>query len=625
VSYESRINRSISQIRKDQAARERETVRQLAQAYQRTADRIIPELDRLRDELAALLDAGKPVTIGRLYRMDRYRSLLIQANDLFTGYADEIGEAIDIARQLEVARAQTEANDLVRAALGPAPDGVDVDGLFTRLPESAVTNIVGTTREGPLAELLDQFGATAAQDIREALITGVALGEHPNRIARRMKAAMDGNLVRARMIARTETLRAYRESTRRYYEENSKVVKSWIWHSALGVRTCAACWAMHGREFPFSEPMGTHPNCRCAMVPKTKTWKELGFSVPDHLESSASVRRGPDIFRELDADTQRAILGPKAFSAYTRGEVDLEDFVQSRVSSDWGITRSRGSLEHALNRAAKRGVVPPAPTPIRPVSEIKPGSFADLDEAHRWARENYPDIEWDFEGMHVDVINPSMARFDQLAQQYPEVTKRLKYVGGYQGPNRIQSYNWNPNTYAHASRDGKRIGLNPAYYGDPMKFQRSIARDAESGWHPAGIVDVDSIFTHEFGHQVHNWLLSVPSDIAHFPVVASDGGGLVQVDFYRFFVNNRATKRLSAYATTSSEESFAEGFTLMVHDPKRVNSLAYTKRQRRVLAELGDPSKWLGKDQWRYARDLPIDDRDRAMDRIRKFEQEVGI
>jgi SPP1 gp7 family putative phage head morphogenesis protein len=254
-----------------------------------------------------------------------------------------------------VRQAERDAGELTRISLGPPPPGVSAEVLFTHLPREALTEIVGATRSGPLAELLAQFGALAAHDARSSLILGIALGEHPSKVARRVRDSLGIPLHRARTIARTEQLRAYREGHRRWYEANNRVVKGWVWHSARGRNTCVACWAMHGTHHPLNEPMGTHPNCRCAMVPETRTWHELGFgSVSDANESTVAITPGADLFARLKPSEQLHILGPKAYAAYHDGAVDIGDFVHKRRSRDWGVTRSRGSLARALVRAERR-------------------------------------------------------------------------------------------------------------------------------------------------------------------------------------------------------------------------------------------------------------------------------
>jgi phage putative head morphogenesis protein, SPP1 gp7 family len=351
---ESGINAAITKMRAELARRERATMAQMAHAYAGTIARLSNELTALEDALDAIYAAGEVPTVGRLYRMERYRSLLLQAEREFARYGSEVGQQLSRDARAVIAQAERDAGALALEALGPPPPGVDARALFTRLPADQIANMAGLTRTGPLAELLAQFGAFAAHDARAALIAGIALGEHPTRVARRLRDALNISLGRANTIARTEMLRTYRETHRRWYDANSRVVKGWVWHSALGRNTCAACWAMHGKEFALKVPMGTHPNCRCALVPKTKTWRELGFDVPAGQESSAAITPGPVLFDRLKPAEQLHILGPKAYGAYLDGEVSLGDFVHTRRSQDWGTTRSRASLKQARVQAMGR-------------------------------------------------------------------------------------------------------------------------------------------------------------------------------------------------------------------------------------------------------------------------------
>ena len=154
------------------------------------------------------------------------------------------------------------------------------------------------------------------------------------------RSGLNGGLARALLISRTKILRSYRESSRQMYLANDHLIDGWIWRAALTPTTCPVCWAMPRTEHPLDEPMGLHPACRCTMVPKTKTWEELGFDVPKRFERSARITPGPDECRKLDAEIQRKILGPARFDAYKSGEIDLPDLVEVSESNEWGVTRA---------------------------------------------------------------------------------------------------------------------------------------------------------------------------------------------------------------------------------------------------------------------------------------------
>jgi len=87
------------------------------------------------------------------------------------------------------------------------------------------------------------------------------------------------SLTKALTISRTESIRALREAQSQSFYENPNIVHEWQWQAALDDRTCIVCVLMHGQVFPYSKKLENHPNCRCVMVPKTLSWKELGKQI----------------------------------------------------------------------------------------------------------------------------------------------------------------------------------------------------------------------------------------------------------------------------------------------------------------------------------------------------------
>lgn len=152
-------------------------------------------------------------------------------------------------------------------------------------------------------------------------------------------------------IARTETHRAYRSASLQVMNDNKHLLKGWRWSSARDRRTCAACLALDGRIFQTDVPMKGHPNCRCSMAPVTKTWKELGYDVPEPMIVQET---GAAWLKKQAPSVQRQILGNAAQAEYASGAVQLNDFVRLRQSRVWGSSYTRGSLQGAQERAGKR-------------------------------------------------------------------------------------------------------------------------------------------------------------------------------------------------------------------------------------------------------------------------------
>jgi hypothetical protein len=107
------------------------------------------------------------------------------------------------------------------------------------------------------------------------------------------------------------------------------------------------CWAMSGTRFPTERTLDTHPGCRCALVPITRSWRDLGFDIPDRRPP---VLEGPAVFADLPASMQRQILGPAKHQAYTDGLITLHDLVLPTRSQRWGPGRRERSLRSALAR-----------------------------------------------------------------------------------------------------------------------------------------------------------------------------------------------------------------------------------------------------------------------------------
>jgi SPP1 gp7 family putative phage head morphogenesis protein len=306
---------------------ERQAAGELVRAYGGVWERIRGRIEALLAEREAALARGERVTAAWLWQYERMTTLERQVEQEMWGFARTAG--VTIAEQQRAAVALAEEHVFEQVAGGLVQ--------LNRLPTEAVVDLVGFTGDGsPLRELLDALGPQASAHVRDALIQGVALGKNPRAIARETRSAFGRTLSRALTVSRTETLRAYREATRRNYQENSDVVRGWIWVCACTPRSCAACFAMHGTVHGANERLDGHPNCRCVMAPYT-------YAVAGMAEQELPDA-GPEVFAKLSEEDQVRVLGPAAAAAYRAGAVRLEDFVGRRRSRDWGSTRYAKSL-----------------------------------------------------------------------------------------------------------------------------------------------------------------------------------------------------------------------------------------------------------------------------------------
>jgi SPP1 gp7 family putative phage head morphogenesis protein len=252
----------------------------LAADWRLTETQILREVERLLSQRTA----------SRSWLYERQRLVIFQA-------------AVQLVISHYVARLEA------RLAASPAPAWALDDAAFLVGQRALVA--AELVLSPALRQILASLASDAAQGMADALVRGVLSGQNPRQIARLVAAQSRVALRRALTIARTETLRAYRETSRRAYRESG--VTEWIWYAHLGPRTCAVCIAMHGTRYPVTESLRSHPNCRCAMLP-------VVAGVPE-------IETGPSWFARQNERTQLAILGPGKLAAYNDGAFGLPDLV----------------------------------------------------------------------------------------------------------------------------------------------------------------------------------------------------------------------------------------------------------------------------------------------------------
>ena len=295
--------------------------RDMAARWSAVQDRLTVQIDSLAAEIDALRQAGEVVSRGRLLRLDRYRALLTQVDAETTRF--------DRLTTGQIVSAQSDAIGLGLEAAAAAIDAgyqqagrVAVD--WNRLPRRAVQTMAGLASDGsPLAALIAQSYPLTVQALTDTLVQAVGLGWNPKKTAAAMRQAADLPLNRALRIARTEQLRAYRETTRAQYAE-SGVVTAYRRLAAKSLRTCPACLFADGKVYQLDEPLDEHPNGRCQLIPILDGMPERGWQT------------GREWFKTLPAEQQSAMLGPGVYEKWKRERFDLDRLITVREDATWG-------------------------------------------------------------------------------------------------------------------------------------------------------------------------------------------------------------------------------------------------------------------------------------------------
>ncbi|MFG1963099.1 hypothetical protein [Nonomuraea sp. NPDC049028] len=272
---------------------------------ERTA-RMMSALDVIADALARLAELTRTQTVASTAEAARLA-------------LDGQGELI--ASQLPYGSTQAFAARYRRQR----PD--TVDAIVRRTAEQI------NARHWPLAD-----EATAA--MKRELVRGVVVGDNPRttaaRMLRNLEGEFNGGLTRALNLARTETLDAHRQAAEIGQEDHADVLDGWIWHAELNSsrgRTCPSCWAKHGTVHPLTEPGPIdHQQGRCSRTPKTKSWADLGFDIPEPDDVLPDARQ---VFDSLPEQERLAIMGRRRLDLLDSGAIAWADLPQLRTTTGW--------------------------------------------------------------------------------------------------------------------------------------------------------------------------------------------------------------------------------------------------------------------------------------------------
>ena len=147
---------------------------------------------------------------------------------------------------------------------------------------------------------------------------------------------MNGGLNRAMVIARTETLRAYRYTKMETWRETG-LVCGFQRVSAHDRRVCPACLMADGQFIPVQADFAEHPQGRCSLIPVLKNGDLHKWQY------------GEEWFEKQPTATQVSILGPGRHAAWKTGKFGLSDIPVVQPNDTWGPSlRARaGSVDRA--------------------------------------------------------------------------------------------------------------------------------------------------------------------------------------------------------------------------------------------------------------------------------------
>lgn len=327
-------------------------IRRMVASWASAWDEVAPDLNAT---LVEMLIAGNTVTRAQLLRSERLRKALGVIADNLRTLAAEAGVIVtgDLAQVIDTAGSAQAS--IIDSQLPPgAVDLVDFNA-WSRVSDRQIAAIVRrstqqiTARTRPLSR-------EAYSAVRRELIRGVAAGSNPKvtagRIVQRAEHGFNGGLTRAMTIARTETVDAHRAAAQLGQSQHADVLQGWQWLARLDTRTCPSCWAQHGSVHELDEQgPNDHQQGRCARLPITKPWTDLGLDI---IEPPSLLRDSREVFAGLTPAQQLEVLGPGRYAAYVAGEFPMDAWSVKRSTPGWRDSHVAARVPQSGGRRSRK-------------------------------------------------------------------------------------------------------------------------------------------------------------------------------------------------------------------------------------------------------------------------------
>lgn len=314
---------------------EDKALKEMTRAYTASLSPVLNELNRLEIQINKMIADGRPDVEIYNEMKGFYEARLNAIEQKIEKFNND---AIDITKDLQkqsVKIGTDYSKDNIEASLGKAPKGFEYN--INVIDAGAMEEFVGFASNGsPLNELFNKIVVDYGTDITNTLSNGILQGQNPLKIAREIRRQTMMPMYRANTIARTESLRAARAATVENYKQNTNLISGYVRLATGDARTCPACYALHGTVYELNQILPTHPNCRCVIVPKTKTWAEItGDNTIEDV--SDKIPSAEQLFNRLSEKDKKRVLGPERYNLWKEGK-PLDTFVGIKQDAEWGPT-----------------------------------------------------------------------------------------------------------------------------------------------------------------------------------------------------------------------------------------------------------------------------------------------
>lgn len=323
--------------------------------------RLLAAHDKAARKAVAALE--KVVAGESTFATERARALLVQLSTMTASVKVQLGQAVAEVAISAAGACLQEHTDIV--GIGGLVPGFNAVALAPAQLRSLIvdTPVGGRNLQGWVDRAYD---AATQERIKAEVEAGVLAGEGYGPLINRVADGLNAARHEVTTLTRTYVQNVNVSAQEAVYRANPDVVGGVKWCATLetaskgGFGTCIVCAALDGKEWLYSEeatrphpPCPKHPRCRCLLLPRAKSWRELGIPIDDF---EAAVRpytqRGPGnidaggkrLIEEVGFDggdyatwfakqapaRQANVLGPTRFELYRNRQYALDEFITTR-------------------------------------------------------------------------------------------------------------------------------------------------------------------------------------------------------------------------------------------------------------------------------------------------------
>nr|DAJ06623.1 MAG TPA: minor capsid protein [Caudoviricetes sp.] len=339
------------------------------------------------------------------------------------------------------------------------------------------------------------------KDLEKILSTGLIQGKNPRVLASDLQKRFGVSRHNAERLMVTELARVQIEAQKHSYERNGYQAYEFI---ALG-SACPICKAKDGKHFqvrkmvPAENAPPMHPHCRCSTAAYEDSEEYEAWL--DYLNKGGSTEEWNQLKKKGKPVAKTSGSGKISYNEAKRIK-EAEDYARGLGIGTVSFKGADIVTANAMNRALANALN------YCPKLADKIKFFGTTQEKNKLFKADL--AKYYDKSLRAKYPRQSDTWYAQQSKRAASIT-----VGKVSPRNWAEAYNGKVNStdkdLIDICQKYAGISVNSKFAKDSVTFAQNIADSVKVKWHPQGCDTIESVFDHEFGHQL-DYLLDIRSD-----------------------------------------------------------------------------------------------------------------